>query len=109
MVRVGIIIFHLFFILILLKRAERSNRGKLVKSIFLWCLGMFLRGVLEVGHGGPEERANKQVAEGGRGETLIPCCARPLNSNDKKKKPCGEGSPIRSASNSAVHWNNTAN
>lgn len=29
---------------------------------------MFLRGVLEVGHGGPEERANKQVArveEGG--------------------------------------------
>lgn len=31
-----------------------------------------------MGHGGPEERANKQVAEGGRGETLIPCCARPL-------------------------------
>lgn len=78
MVRVGIIIFHLFFILILLKRAERSDRGKLVRSVFLWCLGMFLRGVLEVGHGGPEERANKQVAEGGRGETLIPCCARPL-------------------------------
>lgn len=26
---------------------------------------MFLRGVLEVGHGGPEERANKQVAEWG--------------------------------------------
>lgn len=78
MVRVGIIIFHLFFILILLKRAERSERGKLVRSMFLWCLAMFLRGVLEVGHGGPEERANKQVAEGGRGETLIPCCARPL-------------------------------
>lgn len=39
---------------------------------------MFLRGVLEVGDGGPEERANKQVAEGGRGETPIPCCARPL-------------------------------
>lgn len=78
MVRVGIIIFHLFFILILLKRAERSDRGKLVRSVFLWCLGMFLRGVLEVGRGGPEERANKQVAEGGRGETLIPCCARPL-------------------------------
>lgn len=78
MVRVGIIIFHLFFILILLKRAERSDRGKLVRSMFPWCLGMFLRGVLEVGHGGPEERANKQVAEGGRGETLIPCCARPL-------------------------------
>lgn len=65
MVRVGIIIFHLFFILILLKRAERSHRGKLVRSMFLSCLGMFLRGVLEVGHGGPEERANKQVAEGG--------------------------------------------
>lgn len=78
MVRVGIIIFHLFFILILLKRAERSDRGKLVRSMFPWCLGMFLRGVLEVGHGGPEERANKQVAEGGRGETLILCCARPL-------------------------------
>lgn len=78
MVRVGIIIFHLFFILILLKRAERRDRGKLVRSVFLWCLGMFLRGVLEVGHGGPKERANKQVAEGGRGETLIPCCARPL-------------------------------
>lgn len=29
-----------------------------------------------MGRGGPEERANKQVAEGGRGETLlIPCCA----------------------------------
>lgn len=78
MVRVGIIIFHLFFILILLKRAERSGRRKLARSVFPWCLGMFLRGVLEVGHGGPEERANKQVAEGGRGETLIPCCARPL-------------------------------
>lgn len=77
-VRVGIIIFHLFFILILLKRARRRERGKLARSLFLWCLGMFLRGVLEVGHGGPEESANKQVAEGGRGETLIPCCARPL-------------------------------
>lgn len=83
MVRVGIIIFHLFFILILLKGAERRERGKLVRSMFPWCLAMFLRGVLEVGHGGPEERANKQVAEGGRGETLIPCCARPLyNSNE---------------------------
>lgn len=61
-VRVGIIIFHLFFILILLERAQRSERGKRVRSLFLWCLGMFLRGVLEVGHGGPEERANKQVA-----------------------------------------------
>lgn len=65
MVRVGIIIFHLFFILILLKRARRRQRGKLVKSVFLWCPGMFLRGVLEVGDGGPEERANKQVAEWG--------------------------------------------
>lgn len=65
MLRVGIIIFHLFFILILLRRAERRDRGKLVRSLFPWCLGMFLRGVLEVGHGGPEERANKQVAEGG--------------------------------------------
>ena len=64
MVRVGIIIFHLFFILILLKRAERRERGKLVRSVFLWCLAMFLRGVLEVGHGGPEEKAHKQVAEG---------------------------------------------
>lgn len=36
-----------------------------------------------MGRGGPEERANKQVAEGGRGETLIPCCARPLNSDEK--------------------------
>lgn len=35
MVRVGIIIFHLFFILILLKRAERRERGKLVRSVFL--------------------------------------------------------------------------
>ena len=65
MVRVGIIIFHLFFILILLKRAQPSDRGKLVRSMFPRCLGMFLRGVLEVGHGGPEERANKQVAEWG--------------------------------------------
>lgn len=64
-VRVGIIIFHLFFILILLRRAERSERGKLASPVFLWCPGMFLRGVLEVGHGGAEERANKQVAEGG--------------------------------------------
>lgn len=96
MVRVGIIIFHLFFILILFKRARRSERGKLVRFVFLWCLAMFLRGVLEVGHGGPEERANKQVAEGGRGETLIPCCARPLNSNEK---PCLKASP-KSASNS---------
>lgn len=35
MVRVGIIIFHLFFILILLKRAQQSQRGKLVRSMFL--------------------------------------------------------------------------
>lgn len=78
MVRVGIIIFHLFFILILLERAQRRDRGKLARAVFVWCPAMFLRGVLEVGHGGPEERANKQVAEEGRGETLIPCCARPL-------------------------------
>lgn len=48
---------------------------------------MFLRGVLEVGHGGPEERANKQVAEGGRGETLIPCCARQATHNSNEN-PC---------------------
>lgn len=35
MVWVGIIIFHLFFILILLRRAARSDRGKLVRSLFL--------------------------------------------------------------------------
>lgn len=85
MVRVGIIIFHLFFILILLRRAERSDRGKLVRSMFLWCLGMFLRGVFEVGHGGPEERANKQVAEGGRGEALIPLLRQATHKNEK---PC---------------------
>lgn len=68
MLRVGIIIFHLFFILILLKRARPSERGKLARSVFPSCPGMFLRGVLEVGHGGPEERAHKQVA-GRRGGT----------------------------------------
>ena len=49
-----------------------------------------------MGHGGPEERANKQVAEGGRGETLIPCCARPLIRVTKTRV---QASP-RSASNS---------
>lgn len=34
--------------------------------MFLWCLGMFLRGVLKVGDGGPEQSANKQVAGGTR-------------------------------------------
>lgn len=63
--RVGTIIFHLFFILILLKRAERSERRELVGTVFRRCPAMFLRGVLEVGHGGPEERAHKQVAGGG--------------------------------------------
>lgn len=40
-----------------------------------------------MGHGGPEERANKQVAEGGRGETLIPCCARQATHNSNEN-PC---------------------
>lgn len=38
--------------------------------VFTRCLGG--------GSWGSEGKANKQVAEGGRGETLIPCCARPL-------------------------------
>ena len=54
----GIIIFHLFFILILLKRTHQSERSKLVRAVFLWRLGMFLRGVLEVGAGGPEEKSS---------------------------------------------------
>lgn len=56
--------------------------------MFLGRLAVFLRGVLAVGHGGPEERAHKQVAgkgevvggEGGRGETMIPGLLRPGHS-----------------------------
>lgn len=39
--------------------------------MFLWCPGMFLRGVLKVGDGGLEESANKQVAGGDGGEMPI--------------------------------------
>lgn len=67
----GIIIFQLFFVLILLKRSERTERAEGVTCMFLWCPGMFLRGVLKVGDGGLEESANKQVAGGDGGEMPI--------------------------------------
>ncbi len=67
----GVIIFQLFFVLILLKRSERTEREEGVTCMFLWCPGMFLRGVLKVGDGGLEESANKQVAGGDGGEMPI--------------------------------------
>lgn len=66
-----VIIFQLFFVLILLKRSERTEREECVTCMFLWCPGMFLRGVLKVGDGGLEESANKQVAGGDGGEMPI--------------------------------------
>lgn len=67
----GVIIFQLFFVLILLKRSERTEREEGVTCMFLWCPGMFLRGVLKVGDGGLEESANKQVARGDGGEMPV--------------------------------------
>lgn len=49
--------------------------------MFLWCPGMFLRGVLKVGDGGLEESANKQVAGGTEVRCQFLCCARPLRHN----------------------------
>lgn len=77
----GIIIFQLFFVLILLKRSERTEREECVTCMFLWCPGMFLRGVLKVGDGGLEESANKQVAGGTEVRCQFLCCARPLRHN----------------------------
>lgn len=67
----GVIIFQLFFVLILLKRSERTELEEGVTCMFLWCPGMFLRGVLKVGDGGLEESANKQVAGGDGGEMPV--------------------------------------
>lgn len=54
----GVIIFHLFFVLILLRSAARGERPKLAGARFGRGPAGFLRGVLEVGHGGPEEKSS---------------------------------------------------